>query len=391
MYRAFIRTLGLASAAWLCVATTTTRADFGAIVQNNLVSDVPGLAPILDPNMVNPWGVSESGASPFWISENGAGVTTLHNTTGTQVGQFGIPLPTNSVPPLPPGTLSSPTGQVFVGNLSGSLAFPVGDGSNALFIFATEDGTISAWHGGLASAKLEVNNTDPTNGPVFKGLAVGQSGGASFLYAANFRNGTVDMFNTAFQKVGSFTDTTLPPGYAPFNVQNIGGILYVTYALQNGSKHDDVAGLGNGFVDAFTTAGVMLGRIGSNGLLNSPWGLAVAPAGFGSIGGDLLVGNFGDGHINVFSADPTKPAFLGQLTGTNGSPIAIDGLWALIFGNGGQGGNALNLYFTAGIQEESHGLFGELNFAPEPNALVLFGLGGVVLVAARRWRRARNV
>jgi uncharacterized protein (TIGR03118 family) len=190
-------------------------------------------------------------------------------------------------------------------------------------------------------------------------LAIGTSEHGATLYAANFSHGTVDMFDKHFNQIGSFTDPSLPDGYAPFNVQVLDGTLFVTFAKQDDMKHDDVAGVGNGFVDAFDLNGNMLGRVGSGGMLDSPWGLAIAPSSFGSIAGDLLVGNFGDGHINVF--DQNTDNFLGQLEGAQGKPITIDGLWSLTPGNGGSAGNPNTIYFTAGPNSEQDGLFGSLS------------------------------
>jgi uncharacterized protein (TIGR03118 family) len=234
-----------------------------------------------------------------------------------------------------------------------------------------------------------------TASSVYKGLALGTSSSGATLYATNFRSGKVDVFNNAFGPAslsGTFTDPNLPTGYAPFGIQNINGKLYVTYAVQDSAKHDDVAGAGNGIVDIFDTNGNFLQRLVSNGQLtpsaslNSPWGLALAPSNFGQFSSDLLVGNFGDGTINVF--DPTTGAFLGTLDDASGNPIVIQGLWGLLFGNGGNGGATDELFFSAGIPGpdsiEDHGLFGTLT-VPEPSTMALF-MSGVVLLALRRRR-----
>jgi uncharacterized protein (TIGR03118 family) len=367
----------LAAAAMVLVAASAQRvlADGASnnFTQINLVSDIPGLAVTTDPNLVNPWGVSFSSGSPFWVSDNGTGLATLYNGAGVKQGLE------VTIPDIGGGT-SAPTGQVFNPN---SANF---GGSH--FIFATEGGTIASWSGGTTAT---LSYTSPVDG-VYKGLAMASNSQGTFLYATDFRNGAIDVLDHNFAKVtlsGSFTDPTLPAGYAPFNIQNIGGKLYVTYAVQDAAKHDDVAGLGNGIVDVFDTDGTFIQRLISNGSsLNSPWGMAIAPTGFGSFGGDLLVGNFGDGTINAF--DPSTGNFLGQLDGAKGMPLINLGLWDLTFGNGGNGGSTSDLYFTAGIPGpdavEDHGLFGSIAPTPEPGTLMLIGSGLLGLIAYR-WRR----
>ena len=353
-------------------------ADGATFTQTNLVSDIPGMAKTTDPNLVNPWGVSFSQSSPFWISDNKTGLATLYNGAGDIIPLV-VTVPTPGAPP------SAPTGQVFNGNASDFL------GSH--FIFATEDGTISAWSGGT-SATLQVNNSGM--GSVYKGLAMGSVGGSSYLYATDFHNGTINVFDSGFSPhtfgAGSFTDPNLPAGYAPFNIENIDGKLYVTYAKQDAAKHDDVSGPGNGFVDVFSTSGVLQTRLITKGALNSPWGMALAPGSFGSFGGDLLVGNFGDGTINAFN--PLTGNLIGQLDGANGKPLVNPGLWDLTFGNGGSGGSMSDLYFTAGIpgpdNVEDHGLFGSIAPTPEPSTLTLIGSGLLGLIAYRR-RRTNSI
>ena len=228
-----------------------------------------------------------------------------------------------------------------------------------MFLFDTEDGAISGWNAGTAAVKLVDNGASSA---VYKGLAIASTGGADFLYATNFRSGKVEAYDTSFNLVNQFTDPGLPAGYAPFGIQTINGLLYVTFALQNGAKHDDVPGAGNGYVDVFNPNGTLAGQLISRGHLNSPWGLAVAPAGFGTLGGDLIVGNFGDGWINAYNL--STGAYVGTFKTSAGSPIAIDGLWGLMFGNGGSAGPTGTLYFTAGPNGETHGLFGTLVAAP---------------------------
>jgi uncharacterized protein (TIGR03118 family) len=248
--------------------------------------------------------------------------------------------------------------------------------------------TISGWRGALGTTAEVLRLSDPGN--VYKGSAFGNVGGHSYLYSANFRTGAIDVLRGdagAPDLAGKFTDPTLPSGFAPFNIQNLGGTLYVAYAKQDSAQHDEMPGAGLGFVSKFDLNGNFLGRVATQGTLNAPWGLAIAPAGFGSFAGDLLVGNFGDGRINAYNL--ASNAFVGQFSDTSGKPIAIDGLWALIPGNGFSGGNSAEIYFTAGPNGESNGLFGALLAVPEPSqpvlvATILFtGLG--VSFGRRLW------
>jgi uncharacterized protein (TIGR03118 family) len=338
---------GIVCTATLSAATGPSAAN--AYIQHNLVADTPGVADVTDPNLVNPWGISESAGSPFWISDNGTGLTTLYNGSGTI-----IPLVVTIAPPKGQTSTAAPSGQVF----NNTTSFILANGKPALFIFVTEDGTLSGWNGGGATT-LQVDNSP--SGAVYKGLALGANSSGPLLYAANFNAGTVDVFNGSFAPMkvaGGFADSTIPAGFAPFNIANFSGKLYVSYALQDAQKHDDVAGAGNGFVDVFDMDGNMQTRLISKGALNSPWGMTIAPSTFGAFGGALLVGNFGDGKINAF--DPSAGTMLGTLQDTNGNAISIDGLWALIFGNGKNGGDQNTLYFTSGPDQEQHGLFGSL-------------------------------
>ena len=334
----------------------------GSFRQTNLVSDIAGLAPLTDPSLKNPWGLSSSSGSPIWVSDNNAGVTTLYNGAGQPVFPANEPFVMIPAPDGGPG--GTPTGTVF----NGTADFVIsqnGKSAPSLFLFATEDGTIAGWNPGVnkASAVLAVNNA--TAGAVYKGLTNGSitdaSGTKNYLYASNFRFGTVDVFDGSFNQLnwaGSFTDPNLPAGFAPFGIQNIGGLIYVTYAMQDALKHDDVKGPGNGFVDVYSTSGTLLRRFASRGALNSPWGLAAAPATFGNFHGDILVGDFGDGRINAFAPDGT---FRGQLKSATSAPIQIDGLWGLRFGNGGNGGDVNSLFFAAGLNDEADGLFGKID------------------------------
>ncbi|MBI3416852.1 MAG: TIGR03118 family protein [Verrucomicrobia bacterium] len=338
-------------------------APVAVYAQHNLVSDIKGLADQTDPNLLNPWGIATSAASPFWIADNHAGLSTLYDTAGVlQSLIVTIPPPAGGTSP------GAPTGVVF----NNTPDFVVVSSAPTRFIFATEDGTIAAWNNSNTNAVIKVDNS--AAGAIYKGLAIGQNNGKSFLYAADFHNGKIDAFDGAFQPAtlaGTFADPAIPAGYAPFNVQNLNGSLFVTYARQDADKHDDISGPGNGFVNVFDTGGQLLRRFASSGALNSPWGLALVPDGFGQFSGDLLIGNFGDGVINVY--DPTTAGWRGQLSDANARPIANPGLWALQFGNGGRGGNPAKLYFTAGIAGsdhlEDHGLFGSIS----PVAAILIG------------------
>ena len=346
----------------------------------------------VDTNLVNPWGVGESPGttgSPFWVSDNGAGVSTLYVTDGTKVGlTVSIPAPGGD----PFGNDGAPTGLVFnIANGSGAFPItgcsPVGASTTqpAIFLFATEDGTILGWNPGVGPAHSDGSCTGLTftgssthaiivpsadnsaSGAVYKGLAITNASGTPLLYTTDFHNGKIDVFDASFQPASTlapnaFVDPKLNKGYAPFNIVPVGDRLFVTYAVQDGDAHDDVAGQSHGIVDTYAFNGQMLARFAQHGQLNSPWGVALAPATFGEAAGKLLIGNFGNGHINIF--DPTSGEFLDKLRNTHGQALVIDGLWTLIFGNGGRGGDPNLLYFTAGPNGESDGIFG--NIAPSP-------------------------
>jgi uncharacterized protein (TIGR03118 family) len=322
----------------------------------NLVSDGSVAAVTVDPSLVNPWGMSFSPSGEFWVSDNATGVSTLYNTAGIK-----NPL-TVAIPPATGTGIGNPTGQVYNGNSNEFKVTSGGTSGSSIFIFDTEDGTISGWAPSVngATSIVAVNNSAEL--AVYKGLAIGTVKSKDYLYATNFYAADVEMYDSNFKLVKTFTDHTLPKGYAPYNVQNLGGTLYVTYAKQDKAKHDSVSGPGLGYVDAFNLKGKFLRRVVSQGALNAPWGLDIAPTGFGAFGGALLVGNFGDGWINAY--DPKTGAYKGALVDKNGAPIAIVDLWGLITGNGGQGGDPNTVYFTAGLKKEAHGLFGAIALIP---------------------------
>ena len=341
-----------------------------AFVQVNLVSNLPGVAPLTDADLVNAWGLAASPGtdqapgSPLWVSDNGSDKATLYNNgTATTVSKVGLAVDV---------TGAAPTGQVFNTDTNPN-DFVVTDASGhsgrALFIFDTENGTIDGWSPGVgvasgATPPSKVTEVARDNGAnaVYKGLAIAQaSDGHTYLYATNFRSGRVEAYDSTFTPVelpgGLFVDPKLPAGYGPFGIQEIGGQLYVSFAEQDAFLHDDVAGQGHGFVDVFTNDGAFVKRLITRGQLNSPWGLALAPTGFGNLGGDLLVGNFGDGSINVYN--PNNGARVGDLRQPNGRPIVIDGLWGLRFGNGNAAKTG-ELLFSAGPNHESDGLLGKI-------------------------------
>jgi uncharacterized protein (TIGR03118 family) len=334
----------------------------GAFLQTNLVSDLSTMgAPLIDPNLKNPWGMASTPTGPIRVSDNNAGVSTQYSISNGAAQSVApvieIPRPGNR-----PG--GAPTGTVFNGS-NGFVVSRFGQSGPSRFIFATEDGTIVAWsptvsatRGVIVADNSKVVDSAGDVGAVYKGLAIDSESGGTRLYATNFRFATVDVFDTTFTQVQSFSDPAIPAGFAPFGIQNVGGQLFVTYAKQNAQKHDDIAGPGNGFVDVFALNGKLIQRFASRGTLNSPWGLAVAPSSFGRFHNNLLVGDFGDGHINGF--DLATGNFTGQLGNGHGGAIQISGLWGLRVGNGGEGGDQNVVFFAAGINDEADGLFGSL-------------------------------
>ena len=358
-----------------------------AIQQINLTTDSneflisQGMTPAahVDPNLINPWGMSFGPTSPFWISNQGSGNTTLYTGNGTP-----FPQPTPLVVTIPGSATgpSGPTGQTF----NSTTSFTLSNNNPATFLFANLNGTISGWNGGLNPITNAQVVAGTPGGGVYTGLAIGSSGGSNFLYAANHAGG-IDVFDQNFAPTtlaGNFTDPNLPADLTPFNIANIGGKLYVTFA-QVGPDADE-APLGFGVVDIFNTDGSFLSRFITGSLANnvvSPWGITIAPAGFAGLGGNFLVGNFSDedGFINIF--DPNG-SYLGQLT-MNGTVFNMPYLWALGTRTGGPNIDPNAVYFTAGIGDEEHGLFGELLPVPEPSswALMLLGFGAIGLVIRR--------
>jgi len=337
----------------------------GAYQQHNLVSDGSVSADNTDPNLVNPWGIAFKPSSLVWIAANGTGNATVYDATGKpQSLVVKVPTTRNT------NGEGKPTGIVFniVSNTvsneapNGFKVFKNGVSAPSQFIFATEDGTISGWAPTVdpINAIRMIDNTE--SGAVYKGLALSAVGNDALLYAADFHNNRIDVFDSNFKRVqteGGFFDSNLPEGFAPFNVQAINGSLYVSYAKQDATRHDDVAGPGSGYVNVFDLRGNLIKRLVSQGALNSPWGMALAPVGFGTFSGQLLVGNFGDGKINAY--DVVTGNAVGPLVRPDQQPIQIDGLWGLAFGNGFANQPVNSLFFTAGPGDEEHGLYGRID------------------------------
>ena len=362
------RVLDVIASVAAAVGIAVSADAIGAVyfVQQNLVSDIPGLAAVTDANLRNPWGIASSASSPFWVANQVTGTATLYNGSGA-------PLPLVVTIPAIGGGEQGPTGQVF----NPTSDFALTSGGRALFLFANLDGSISGWNptrGTLAEVRAF------TPGASYTGLALGNNGTGNFLYAANAEDNRIDVFDALFSPAtlaGSFTDPVLPAGFTVYNVQQVGSELLVTY------ENEDAGG---GIVDAFGLDGNLLRRITGNaagGPLESPWGLAIAPASFGPFAGALLVGNEDDGRISAFNL--ATGAFLGQLLDVNGDPLANTGLWGLRVGNGGNGGNPSLLYFAAGIEDETHGLFGSISAVsvPEPGTLLLVCFASLASFAVR--------
>ena len=348
----------------------------------NLVSDLPGVAAHQDTDLVNAWGIAFNPNGFVWVANNGTGTSTLYDGHGVKQSL------TVSIPPGGGKPTGNPTGIVF----SSSDNFQVSNGSAngpSRFIFATESGQIAGWAPNVNFTNALVAKTS-TDGAIYKGLALGANGSEQRLYATDFHNGKIDVYDQGFHLTtapGGFIDPNLPQGFAPFGIQNVNGDLYVTYAKQDADREDDVKGAGLGFVDVFDPNGHLINRVASEGVLDAPWGIALAPSGFGPFSNALLVGNFGDGTINAF--DVKTHSFLGVLRNAQGDPLSIDGLWGLSFGNGINGQPIDTLFAAAGPSDEMHGLYARIDAVPEPSVglLMLTGLlGGLAVVGHRRLR-----
>jgi uncharacterized protein (TIGR03118 family) len=359
-----------------CAGSASADQDHTAYIQTNLVSNQPNVAQTLDPNLQNSWGVANAPAGPLWVSDNNDGLSTLYDGNGAIIPLVvTIPLPPGQTPP----PAAAPTGMVW----NPTTGFPITVGATtvpATFIFDSENGTIIAWNpavdpitGGKSTATIVVNNA--ATGAVYKGLAFGTNVHGNFLFATNLFAGTVEVYDSTFAPAtldGNFSDPDIPAGFAPFGIANIDNNLYVTYAKQNAQKNDVVAGTGLGFVDVFTTDGVLIKRFASAGPLNAPWGVVRATQNFGEFSGAILIGNFGSqgnaaGWINAFSGGEDND-FLGPLRDAKGKPISIDGLWSIVFGTF-LNSVADTLYFTAGPNQQTNGLFGQIVAQPGDQAM----------------------
>jgi uncharacterized protein (TIGR03118 family) len=331
--------------------------------QRNLVSDGFVPADHTDANLVNPWGIVFSPTSPVWVADNATGVATLYDGNG---------VPRSLVVTIDSTGPVSPTGIVFNPSSSDFVVSQGATSAPSLFIFASENGTIAGWAStvdGTHAIRVVDNSSPEETRAIYKGLALAANGTGNFLYATDFHNSKIDVFDSTFKPAtlsGSFSDPLQPEGFGPFGIRNINGDLYVTYAKQDEEKEDDVAGAGLGVVDIFDANGNFIRRFAEGGKLNAPWGLALAPADFGEFSNRLLIGNFGDGTINAYDLDTGK--FQGQLKGPDGQTLVNDGLWGISFGNGLQNQPTNVLFFAAGPADESHGLYGRIEPAPDDGA-----------------------
>lgn len=333
-------------------------ASANAYLQHNLVADQPGIADYTDPNLVNPWGLYTTATSPFWVNDAGTGLATIYSSSGApSATKPSIAASAKGTTPVPvTGGVANATGGFLI------------QGKSPNFLFVTTQGTVSGYVSSISTATTQLMVDNSSKGAVYYGMAISATttSATPMIYAANFFSGGVDVFDTNYNPVvlpgTPFVDPAVPAGYAPFNIWNLGGQLYVMWAKQSPSKTSFAAGAGLGAVSIFNLTGGLVQHIATGGPLNAPWGVAIAPATFGAFAGDLLVGNFGDGTINAFN--PTTGAALGPMMDQNGNVISIPGLWGLLFGNGGSGGDVNALYFTAGTDNELHGLLGSLQATP---------------------------
>lgn len=344
-----------------------------ALVSNS--STVIATANTIDANLQNPWGVAVAPGLPFWISDNNSNLSTLYSGIGVNETQqvTGSPNVGIAIPASAAGVQANPTGQIYNGN--GGFLIPTSNGQeSALFIFDGEGGTIAAWAKDSGAAAVTAYDDGVANGAnhaVYKGLAIGAVAGATYLYATDLHNSKVDVFDTNFSKPaamqGKFVDPMIPPGFVPFGIAALNGNLYVTFAKQDSAMHDETTGAGLGYVDIFDFSGNLISQFASAGTLNAPWGIAIAPAGFGSLQGDVLIGNFGDGMINIFSPNGTALAnFEGPLMSSSGQPLAFPGLWSLVFGNGDADKPLTTLFYTAGFADQTDGVFGGITVSSSP-------------------------
>jgi uncharacterized protein (TIGR03118 family) len=363
---------GGGGASQMAQQTTTGFAD-SALVANN--AGVVATTTTLDANLSNPWGLVTSPGLPFWIADNNSNLATLYSGTGqiqtnavTDSNTVGISIPASAA-----GVPANPTGQVYNGN-GGFLISTSKGRETALFVFAGEGGTIAAWakdSGATAVTAYDDGVDNGTNHAVYKGLALGAVNGASFLYATDLHNNKIDVFDTNFAKPanmqGGFKDPTMPAGFAPFGIVVLNNQLYITYAMQDAAMHDEATGAGLGYVNVFDFSGHFISRFASAGPLDAPWGIALASAGFGSLAGDLLIGNFGDGTINIFAPNGTSLATsMGPLTVNNGAMFAVPGLWSLVFGDGDSDKPLTTLFYTAGFANQTDGVFGSIAVSSVP-------------------------
>ncbi len=345
---------------------STTFTDMALVVDK---AEVVATATTIDANLQNPWGIATATGLPFWIADNNSNLATLYSGTGaietqavTGSADVGVAIPASAA-----GVQANPTGQVYNGN-GGFLISTSGGQESALFMFDGEGGTIAAWAKDSGATAVTAYDDGAANGAdhaVYKGLALGTVSGATYLYATDLHNNKVDVFDTNFSRPaamqGKFIDPSIPTGFVPFGIAALNDQLYVTFAKQDTEKHDEITGAGFGYVDIFNFSGNLVSRFASGGALNAPWGMAIAPAGFGSLQGDVLIGNFGDGTINIFTPSGTALAKSeGHLMAGNGNAMAFPGLWSLVFGNGDSDKPLTTLFYTAGFADQTDGVFGSI-------------------------------